>query len=108
MPRLNTLRNSFEKFRTDIENKRKIADDLINTAETHKASGDEVQAAIEHKSAERYQSDIQQAESAMAAILVQIQMKERKVKEVKDKLVQLDSDYKRQRDQLEGELKQVS
>jgi hypothetical protein len=59
---VDSLRKEVDKRHIDGENKRKLAESLYMSADSHEKSGNTTQAKIDRDSAQRYESEAEEAE----------------------------------------------
>lgn len=100
---ISTLRHNLHRQHDDIENKRKLADDLFSSAEQHEQNGDTVKAQLDRQSAERYLADATRAEQETSIIEMEILRRETKASQIDDKIEQENKDHQKRIDSLEKE-----
>ena len=98
MPSVISLRDFIKQQQSDLESKRKLASDLMNSAAEHEARGDEVKAKLDRDSAERYLRDVEGIEKTIAGYQSDIQHREQKAAEIDRRIADLrarfDRDFK--------------
>lgn len=98
MPSVISLRDVINQQQSDLESKRKLASDLMNSAAEHEARGDEVKAKLDRDSAERYLRDVEGIEKTIAGYQSDIQHREQKAAEIDRRIADLrarfDRDFK--------------
>ena len=98
MPSVISLRDVINQQLSDLESKRKLATDLMNSAAEHEARGDEVKAKLDRDSAERYLRDVEGIEKTIAGYQSDIQHREQKAAEIDRRIADLrarfDRDFK--------------
>ena len=105
---INALRMQIQKLNDEADNKRKLAQSLQSSAETHLGSGDDVKGATEQQSADRYIQDAELAERQLEDMERELLDRERRLGEIDAELTRLDKDYKSKRDSLEKERSSVA
>ena len=98
MPSVISLRDVINQQQSDLESKRKLASDLMNSAAEHEERGDEVKAKLDRDSAERYLRDVEGIEKTIAGYQSDIQHREQKAAEIDRRIADLrarfDRDFK--------------
>lgn len=95
MPSVISLRDVINQQLSDLESKRKLATDLMNSAAEHEARGDEVKAKLDRDSAERYLRDVEGIEKTIAGYQSDIQHREQKAAEIDRRIADLKARFDR-------------
>lgn len=107
MPSIDSLRSTIQQQQTAAESKRKLAEDLLRTADQHEASGDEARAKLDRESAERYLRDLEEIEKTIAGYEADIRNREQKAAEIDKKIADLRQRFEREFKGLEDEKESV-
>jgi hypothetical protein len=100
---ISTLRHNLARQHDDIENKRKLADSLFQTAEQHEQAGDTVRAKLDRDSAERYLADATRAEQETSIIELEIIRRETKASKIDDEMEELTKQHQKDIEKLQQE-----
>jgi hypothetical protein len=98
---INSLQHAIRSQSDDISSKRKLAEDLLRSAEQHEARDDTVNAQRDRQSAERYLRDIEGIEKTIAEYEADVEKRQLKAKDIEKQLDDLDQRFKRELEQLE-------
>lgn len=107
MPSVASLRDVITQQQSDLESKRKLADDLMRSSAEHEARGDDVKAKLDRESAERYLRDADGIASTIAGYESDIQRREQKAAEIEQRIADLKSRFDREFKELESEKESV-
>jgi chromosome segregation ATPase len=107
MPSVASLRDVITQQQSDLESKRKLADDLMRSSAEHEARGDDVKAKLDRESAERYLRDADGIASTIAGYESDIQRREQKAAEIEQRIAELKSRFDREFKELESEKESV-
>lgn len=107
MPSVASLRDVITQQQSDLEGKRKLADDLMRSAADHEARGDEVKAKLDRESAERYLRDAEGIASNIAGYESDIQRREQKAAEIDQRIAALRTRFERDFKEMEDEKESV-
>ena len=107
MPSVASLRNTISQQQSDAQSKRKLAEDLMRSADEHAARGDEVRAKLDRDSAERYLRDLSGIENTVAGYEREITKREQKAREIDKRIDDLGRRFEHDLEQLEKEKESV-
>jgi hypothetical protein len=107
MPSVASLRDVITQQQSDLESKRKLADDLMRSSAEHEARGDDVKAKLDRESAERYLRDADGIASTIAGYESDIRRREQKAAEIEQRIAELKSRFDREFKELESEKESV-
>ena len=102
-----SLRHAIDGQLSEAASKRKLAEDLMRSADEHAARGDEVKAKMDRDSAERYLRDIEGIERTIAGYEADIQHREQKAAEIERRINDLRSRHEHEMRSLEDQKEPV-
>lgn len=97
------LRTNADKLQTNVSDKRKQAERLLENATQHENSGDESRAQIDRAEAEKLIAAADQEDREMAALVDSAAAQEALAVKIDQKQAELEAAHKREMDKLEAE-----
>ena len=100
---VNSLQKTISKLRADAESKRKLAQSMHQSAETHIHSGDDVRAQHDRDAAERYEHEADDSEHKAGIYEMDVMRRQHKAHTIEKQIEDLKHNFEKELAHLERE-----